>query len=109
MMENRWQYHILEERYLPSSNFSPTFSRLLQRSSEVLALYSSFHSLLLRGGALKSLGLSFKTRWAVLPYFAVEHGFSQVQVTLLPAKLILGHLNFVLPFAGSVPSLQQYS
>ena len=65
-----------------------------------------FHSLLLRGGSLKSLGLSFRTRWTVLPYFAVEQGFSQVQVAVPSAKLILGHLNFVLSFAGSVPSLR---
>ncbi len=53
----------------------------------------SIYLLLLRGGSLKSLGLSFMTRWTVFPYLAVEHGFSQVHVTLPPAKLILGHLN----------------
>lgn len=42
----------------------------------------------------------------ILPYLAVEHGFSQVHVTLPPAKLILGHLNFVLPLTDSVPSLR---
>ena len=106
MMANRRQYHIFEEWYLPYSNLWSTFSRLLQRSAEVLALYSSFHSLLLRGGSLKSLGLSFMTRWTVLPYLAVEQGFSQVQATVPPAKVILEHLNFILPFAGSVPSLR---
>ena len=60
-----------------------------------LCIVFCFHSLLLRGGALKSLGLSFMTRCTVLPYFTSEHGFSQVQVTIPPAKLILGHLNFV--------------
>ena len=59
------------------------------------------HSLLLGGGSLKSLGLS-----SVLPYFASEHGFSQVQATLPPAKLIFGYLNFVLTFADSVPFLR---
>ena len=53
----------------------------------------SIYSLLLRGGSLKSLGLSFIDQVDGFPYLAVEHGFSQVHVTLPPAKLILGHLN----------------
>lgn len=38
------------------------FSRLLERSTEVLALYSVFHSLLLLGGLLNNRGLSFNTK-----------------------------------------------
>ncbi len=44
------------------ANLKSNFSRLFERSAEVLALYSSFHSLLLLGGLLKSLGLSFITK-----------------------------------------------
>ena len=75
----------LVERCLPSSNLKSNFSRLLERSTDVLALYSCFHSLLLLGGLLKSLGLSFKTKWTVRPYFAFEHGLSQVQEIQPPA------------------------
>ena len=43
------------------------------------ALYSNFHFLLLLGGLLNNLGLSFRTRWIVRPYLAFEQGFSHVQ------------------------------
>ena len=52
---------------------------------EVLALYTSFHSLLLLGGLLNNLGLSFRTRWTVRPYLAFEQGFSHVQEIQPPA------------------------
>lgn len=52
----------LVERCLPSSNLKSNFSRLFERSADVLALYSIFHSLLLLGGLLNNLGLSFMTR-----------------------------------------------
>ena len=78
-MWQRRQYHILVERCLPSSNLKSNFSRLPERSAEVLALYSCFHSLLLLGGLLNNLGLSFRTRWTVRPYLAFEQGVSHVQ------------------------------
>ena len=51
------------------------FSRLFERSAEVLALYSLFHCSLSRGGIFIRRGLSFIARWTVLPYFESEHGY----------------------------------
>ena len=42
--------------------YSIGLCRLLERSAEVLALYSIFHSLLLHGGLLNNRRLSFMTR-----------------------------------------------
>jgi len=51
----------------------------LERSTEVLALNSFFHSALSRGGMLISLGVSFMARCTVLPYFESEQRCSQEQ------------------------------
>ena len=112
MPEFRWHDHskfreiIMVSGQLHQAEVGETsdFSRLLERSAEVLALYSGFHSLLLLGGLLNNLGLSFRTRWTVRPYLAFEQGVSQVQEIQPPAWLILGHLNFILPLAASTPS-----
>ena len=47
--------------YLPSSILKSNFSRLLERSAEVLALNSVFHSALSRGGMLINLALIRET------------------------------------------------
>lgn len=79
-------------------NLQSTFSRVLQCSAEVLAWYSSFHSLLLCSGSLKSFGLSFMARWTVLPYLAVEQGFSEEQVTIAAGKDDFGAFELCSPF-----------
>ena len=97
----RRQYHILVERCLPLSNWKSIFSRLFERSAEVLALYSGFHSSLSRGGKLISLGLSFIARWTVLPYLESEHGVLQEHPYL---RLASGQRNYNRVFEGSEPS-----
>ena len=63
---------------------------LLERSAEVLALNSVFHSSLSRGGMLINLGLSFMARCTVLPYFESEQGGSQEQPYFLLAMSPIG-------------------
>src|SRR5699024_8487458 len=81
------------------------FSRLLERSADVRALNSFFHSFVSRGGKLISLGLSFMTRWTVLPYLESEQGCVQEQPYF---RLARGQRNFSLPLEGSEPSWRMF-
>jgi len=101
MMQYRRQYQSREERWLPLSNRKSFFSRLLQRSEEVLALYSNFHSVLSRGGMLINRGSSFICKCTVLPYFESEHGVLQEQPYFL---LVSGHRYLRRCFLFSQPS-----
>jgi hypothetical protein len=75
---------------------------LLQRFAEVLALYSSFHSLLLRGGSLKSFGLFFMTKWTIFLHLAVEQGFSHATGDSASSKVGFGAFDFCTSLCGEM-------
>ena len=97
--------NIVEKRMSPlirSDWRKSSFSRLLERSTEVLPSYSFSHALMSLGGMLNNLGLSSVKICTVLPYFAGEQGCSQKQPR---SRSAFGHRYFALCLAASYPSL----
>src|SRR5699024_12427205 len=87
---------------MPSYSLYSSYSLLLERSREVLLSYTFSHALESLGGILNNLGLSSVKMCTVLPYFAGEQGWSQMQPCF---RFAFGHRYLARCLAASYPSL----